>query len=142
MGRTLDEIIADYEETRQAFRNSIKKDTVNVESLLEYQARFNDLKADIRPHKKELTLRWVRRDDKAATAIKFRIAASISNGEHDMYEKCSITQAEKYASGSKEYQTFIDQRGMYRAGLSNVSDLREDITSYINEIKDRLKSNG
>ena len=51
----------------------------------------------------------------------------------------TITNAEKLASGSKEYREFVDQRGFYKESLTNLTDTREDINSYINEIKDRLK---
>ena len=39
----------------------------------------------------------------------------------------------------KEYREFVEQRGFYKESLTNLSDTREDINSYINEIKDRLK---
>lgn len=143
--RALDAIIADYESEREAYRNFTKKGDMNKHTLLEFQGRFNDLKAELRHWKKYLANEWTRRDDKAATAIKFRIAIAISRGEFKdaegnlIYEKCSITSAEKYASGSQQYKDFVDQRAFYRESLTNVSDLREDLSMYINEIKDRLK---
>ena len=89
------------------------------------------------------THEWTRRDDKAATAIKFRIAVAMTKGEYpsgdDEVKLPTITNAEKLASGSKEYREFVDQRGFYKESLTNLTDTREDINSYINEIKDRLK---
>lgn len=145
INRELDEIIADFEEQRESYRVFTSRGDLNKHSLLEFQGRFIDLKAELRYWKKYLTNEWTRRDDKAATAIKFRIAIAISRGEfkddegNPLYEKCSITSAEKYASGSLEYKRFVDQRAFYKESLTNVSDLREDLNSYINEIKDRLK---
>lgn len=145
MSRQLDEIITDFDAQREAFRAVTNKGEVNKNTLLEFQGRFVDLKSELRYWKKYLTKEWTRRDDKAATAIKFRIAIAISKGEFKdkegnlVYDKCSITSAEKYASGCQEYKEFVDQRAFYKESLTNVSDLREDMNSYINEIKDRLK---
>lgn len=143
--RELKDIIEDFDAQRESYRSVINKGEVNKHTLLEFQGRFIDLKSELRFWKKYLTKEWTRRDDKAATAIKFRIAIYISRGEYKddegnlMYEKCSITSAEKYASGSPEYKKFVDQRAFYKESLTNVTDLREDMNSYINEIKDRLK---
>ncbi len=143
--RELAEIITDFESEIGSYRNFTKRGDMNKHSLLEFQGRFIDLKAELRHWKKYLANEWTRRDDKAATAIKFRIAIAISRGEFKdeqgelIYEKCSITSAEKYASGSQAYKDFVDQRAFYRESLTNVSDLREDLSMYINEIKDRLK---
>jgi hypothetical protein len=143
--KELEEIIENFESERDSYRIFTNKGDVNKHTLLEFQGRFVDLKSRIRPFKKYLTKQWTRRDDKAATAIKFRIAIAISKGEYKddegnlLYEKCSITSAEKYASGSLQYKDFVDQRAFYKECLTNVSDLREDLNSYINEIKDRLK---
>ncbi len=144
--RKLEEIVVDFDSCREAYRNFTNRGDLNKHSLLEFQGRFIDLKAELRYWKKYLTNEWTRRDDKAATAIKFRIAISIARGEFKddddddiTYEKCSITSAEKFASGSRAYKKFVDQRAFYKESVTNVSDLREDLNSYINEIKDRLK---
>lgn len=141
----LQEVLSQFEDIRKSYRNFINNGDNNKTTLLEFQGRFVDLKADLKVYHTHFTNEWVRRDDKASTAIKFRIAVAISEGRYEdeedatVYEKCSITSAEKYASGSKRYKDFIDQRGFYRESLTNISDVREDINSYINEIKDRLK---
>jgi len=143
--RELVDIISDFETERATYREFTKRGDLNKNALLEFQGRFVDLKAEIRHWKKYLANEWTRRDDKAATAIKFRIAIAISRGEFKddegnlIYEKCSITSAETYASGSQAYKDFVDQRAFYKEAMTNVSDLREDMNSYINEIKDRLK---
>lgn len=143
--RELEDIIADFNLQREAFRAVINKGDVNKHSLLEFQGRFIDLKSELRYWKKYLTREWTRRDDKAATAIKFRIAMEVTRGDFkddgatEPLAKCSITSAEKYASGSLMYKKFVDQRAHYKESLTNVTDLREDMNSYINEIKDRLK---
>lgn len=141
--RPLEEILTDYEELRGAYRNYTKVGDGNKNSLIEFQGRFIDLKADLKYWKVKYTSSWTRRDDKAATAIKFRIAVAMTKGEYptgDGETKLpTITNAEKLASGSKEYREFVEQRGFYKESLTNLSDTREDINSYINEIKDRLK---
>lgn len=139
----LSEIIYTYETTRESYRTVTRNSELNKDTLLEFQSRFVDLKASLRVYKSYFTKEWTRRDDKAATAIKFRIAVAMTRGEYDTgdnEEKLpTITNAEKLASGSKEYREFVEQRGFYKESLTNISDLREDINSFINEIKDRLK---
>jgi len=145
--RKLEEIIADFEETRQSYRAFTKLDHNNKESLIEFQSRFLDIRADLRAWKAKYTYEWIRRDDKAATAIKFRIAVAMTNGTYELNSEKeeesgklpTITNAEKLASGSKEYREFVEQRGFYKESLTNISDMRDDASGYINEIKDRLK---
>jgi hypothetical protein len=141
--RPLVEILTEYEELRKSFRNTTKSGSLTKDSLIEFQGRFIDLKADLKYWKVKYTHEWTRRDDKAATAIKFRIAVAMTRGEYPSGDEevklPTITNAEKLASGSKEYRDFVDQRGFYKESLTNLSDTREDINSYINEIKDRLK---
>lgn len=141
--RPLEEILTDYENTRQSYRNFTRTGDGNKNTLIEFQGRFIDLKADLKYWKVKYTHEWTRRDDKAATAIKFRIAVAMTRGEYPTGDEevklPTITNAEKLASGSKEYREFVEQRGFYKESLTNLSDTREDINSYINEIKDRLK---
>lgn len=141
--RPLEEILTDYEELRGSFRNFTRTGDGNKNTLIELQGRFIDLKADLKYWKVKYTHEWTRRDDKAATAIKFRIAVAMTRGEYPTEDRevklPTITNAEKLASGSKEYREFVEQRGFYKESLTNLSDTREDINSYINEIKDRMK---
>ena len=141
--RPLEEILTEYEELRGTYRNFTKSGDLNKNTLIEFQGRFIDVKADLKYWRVKYTHEWTRRDDKAATAIKFRIAVAMTRGDYptgDVEVKLpTITNAEKLASGSKEYREFVEQRGFYKESLTNLSDTREDINSYINEIKDRLK---
>jgi len=143
----LKELIETYEETRVQYRYFINSGDNNKNTLLEFQSRFIDIKASLRPYHTYFINEWTRRDDKSATSIKFRICVAISEGRYidekdpTVYEKCSITSAEKYASGTLKYKQFIDERGFYRESLTNITDLREDCSFYINEVKDRLKYN-
>jgi hypothetical protein len=141
--RPLEEILTEYEELRGSFRNTTRSGSLTKESLIEFQGRFIDVKADLKYWRVKYTHEWTRRDDKAATAIKFRIAVAMTRGEYPTGDEevklPTITNAEKLASGSKEYREFVEQRGFYKESLTNLSDTREDINSYINEIKDRLK---
>ncbi len=141
--RPLEEILTEYEELRKSFRNTTRSGSLTKDSLIEFQGRFIDVKADLKYWRVKYTHEWTRRDDKAATAIKFRIAVAMTRGEYatgdNEVKLPTITNAEKLASGSKEYREFVEQRGFYKESLTNLSDTREDINSYINEIKDRLK---
>jgi hypothetical protein len=143
--KPLDIIIQEYEDLRQSFRNFTKRGDGNKGSLIEFQSSFVDLRADLRHWHAYVAEQMVKRDDKQATAIKFRIAVAISEGDFKdeegklIYDKCSITSAEKYASGSQKYKEFLEQRSFYKQSYVNITDLREDITAYINETKDRLK---
>ena len=146
MARELEEIVQDFEDNRISFSEFRRKGDLNKHALLEYQARFVDLKAELRPYKVEMIKEWTRRDDKAATAIKFRIALAIHQGTFKdkegkrIYEICSITAAEKFASGCEAYREFVDQRAFYRESMTNVTDLRNDCDSFANLIKDILKT--
>lgn len=146
MARELQEIIEDFEDNRISFSEFRRKGELNKHTLLEYQARFVDIKAELRPFKVEMIKEWTRRDDKAATAIKFRIAVAIHQGTFKneagklIYEMCSITAAEKYASGCDKYKEFVDQRAFYKESMTNVTDLRNDCDSFANLIKDILRT--
>ncbi len=146
MGKELEEIIEDFNEFRGNFKLHLKRKEVNKSTLLEFEHRLVEMRADLRPHRKLIASEWQKRDDKAATGIKFRIAIAIHKGEFKnkegglIYDKCSISAAEKFASGSDAYKEFLDQRSFYKEGLVNVTDLRNDIDGYINLIKDTLKT--
>lgn len=146
MARKLEEIIQEFEDNRISFKEFRRAGTLNKTTLLEYQGRFVELKAELRPFKVNMVKQWTRRDDKAATAIKFRLAISIHKGEYKdeagelVYDACSINQAEKYASGCEAYKEFVDQRAFYKESLTNISDLRNDCDSFTNLIKDILKT--
>jgi hypothetical protein len=139
MNRNLNDIIEEFEELRGTYRAFIRNSELNRDSLMEFQGRFNDLKADLRPHHAEVSRQYTTRDDKAATAIKYRLAVSISKGDHEDFESCSINQAEKFAPASKEYKKFLEQRAFWKESLVNINDLRDDISSYLIEISTRLR---
>lgn len=147
MRRPLEDIIEEYDYAVSTFKTFSYNGDNNKDTLLEFQLRFVSLKSDLREWHTKMIEASDRRSDKAATAIKYRIAMAMVRGEYKfqgdekpMYEKSpSISTAEKYAAATREYKQFLDQRTMYREGLVNVTDLREDIQSFINLIKDRLK---
>ena len=140
MSRTLEEIVEDFDNIRQAFRHCSQHGDCDKNALIEFQGRFTDLKADLRPTHNEVTRNWTKHDDKSATAIKYRLAVAIHKGEHEDFEACSLTQAEKLAPASKEYKKFIEKRSFWRESLNNINDLRDDISSYCVEISNRLKN--
>lgn len=133
------EIIEEFNSLRQSFRDVLRTQDVSKETLLEFQARFNDIKADLRPFHSQVHREWTKRDDKAATAIKYRLAVAIYKGEHADFDSCSINQAEKFAPSAKEYKDFIEQRAFWKESLINVNDLRDDISSYLIEIATRIR---
>lgn len=145
--KPLDEIIQEFEDLRANFKVFSKNSDDNRESLLEYQHRFIDLKADLRYWHKKVAGEYTRRDEKACTGIKYRIAVAISEGNFKdeegklIYDKCSISQAEKLAAGSEKYKEFLSQRAFYKESLINIADLREDIANYVLIINNRLKYN-
>lgn len=146
MGKSLEEIIEDFDQFRESFNDYRKKSETNKNTLIEFESRLVNLRADLRPHRKAVAAEWQKRDDKAATGIKFRIAIAIHEGRFKddkgelIYDECSINQAEKFASGSDRYREFLDQRSFYKESLVNVTDLRNDIDGFINLIKDILKT--
>ena len=143
--RELEDIVKDYEELRSNFSSFSKSGDSNKETLLEFQHRFVDLKADLRYWHTKMLHASENRSDKGATAIKMRIAVSMvkgeypfSEGETPMYEKLpTITNADKFAAATKEYKKFLEQRTFYKESFVNVADLREDITSYITLLRDK-----
>lgn len=147
MRRKLEDILEEYQETVDTFKTFSYNGDNNKDTLLEFQLRFVSLKADLREWHTKMVEASDKRSDKAATAIKYRIAMAMVRDEYKfqddekpMYEKSpSISTAEKYAAATREYKQFLDQRTMYREGLVNITDTREDIQSFVNLIKDRLK---
>lgn len=143
--RKLEEILEDYENTRKSFSDFTKVGDSNKETLLEFQQRFLDLKADLRPWHTKMMHAAEMRSDKQSTAIKHRIGLAMvrdeyefKDGETPMYEKPpTITNSEKYAAATKEYKQFLEQRAFYKESFVNVADLREDLQGYITLCRDR-----
>ena len=143
--RELTDIITDYDNLRDNLKNFTKVGDSNKDTLLEYQKRFLDLKADLRPWHTQLMHASEMRSDKGATAIKMRIAIAMvkdeykfGEGEKPMYEKPpTITNADKFAAATREYKEFLDQRTFHKESYTNVADLREDIQGYITLCRDR-----
>jgi len=146
MIKPLEDIIQEYEDLRENFKVFTKNSEDNKNTLLEYQHRFIDLKADLRHWHKTVGAEYARRDDKNATGIKYRIAVAISEGNFKdeegrlIYDKCSLSQAEKLAAGSEKYKEFLQQRTFYKESYINISDLREEISNYIVLTRDRLNN--
>ena len=108
------ETLEEFENLRSTYRNVVNKNEAKRETFLEFQSRFTDLKADLRPIHALVTRHYTSRDEKASTAIKYRLAIAIQNGEHEDFDSCSINQAEKFPSGCKEYKEFINQRSFWK----------------------------
>lgn len=144
--RPLEEILEEYENTRQSFNNFTKVGDANKDTLLEYQQRFINLKADLRPWHTKMMYASEMRSDKSATAIKMRIAVAMvkdefefQEGEKPMYEKApSITNADKFAAATKQYLQFLEQRAFHKESFVNIADLREDLQGFITLCRDRL----
>lgn len=143
--RPLEEIIEEYENTRESFKNFTKVGDANSSTLLEYQQRFLDLKADLRPWHTKMMHAAEMRSDKGATAIKMRIAVAMVKDEYTfgenekpMYDKPpTISNADKYAAATKQYKEFLDQRTFHKESFVNVADLREDLQGFITLCRDR-----
>lgn len=133
------ETLEEFENLRSTYRNVVNKNEAKRETFLEFQSRFTDLKASLRPVHALVTRHYTSRDEKASTAIKYRLAIAIQNGEHEDFDSCSINQAEKFAAGCKEYKEFINQRSFWKESLVNINDVLDDIQSYLIEISTRLK---
>lgn len=143
--KELGEIFDEYQNLRQNFRDFTKRGDGNKEVLIEFQGRFNDIKADLTGWKSKYLNEYTKRDDKYLTALKSRIILLISKGEFvdtngEKYDKMSPSSAEKIAGGTNMYMSLIESRPEYKEYFVNLSDIREDVTSFINEIKDRLKN--
>lgn len=143
--KPLKEILEEYEEVRESFNNFTKVGDANKDTLLEFQQRFLNLKADLRPWHTKMMHASEMRSDKQATAIKHRIGLAMikdeykfKDGETPMYEKPpTITNSEKYAAATKEYKQFLEQRAFYKESFVNVADLREDLQGFITLCRDR-----
>jgi hypothetical protein len=143
--RPLEEIINDYESTRQSFKDFTKVGDSNRDTLLEFQQRFLDLKADLRPWHTFTLKNSENRSDKGATAIKMRIAIAMVKDEYEFGENekpmynnpPTITNADKYAAATKQYKEFLAQRTFHKESFVNVADLREDLQGYITLCRDR-----
>lgn len=143
--KPLEEILEEYESIRENFKHFTKVGDGGKDKLLEYQQRFLDLKADLRPWHTETLRNSENRSDKGATAIKMRIAIAMVKGEYvfeegetPMYDKPpTISNADKYAAATKQYKEFLKQRTFHKESFINVADLREDLQGYITLCRDR-----
>lgn len=135
----LNEVVTRYEDLRASFRSFTSSGQLNKHTLNEYQHRFIDIAADLRPFKQDVNAKWLRHDDKAATSMKSRIALQLSEGGVDGYEKMSLNQADKFASSTPHYRDFLQKRAFYKESLVNLEDLRMDCSGYIYLIKDYIK---
>lgn len=147
MNKKLEDIIEDYYNLREDFKHFIQKGDDNKNTLLEFQHRFIEIKADLRPFHYKMIRESEKRSDKAATAIKMRLAVSMikdeyvfEDGETPMYSKPpTMSNADKFAAATKEYKEFLKQKVFYKESLINIADLREDITNYTTLINNKLK---
>lgn len=143
--RPIEDIIEEYNVTRETFHNYTSVGEIKKESLNTLQEKFVSLKADLTAWKAKSTSHYTRTDDKSATAIKYRITVAISKGEFtdkdatEPMPKTTLSMAEKLAAGSKTYKEFLDKRAFNKETLTNITDVREDCNSYINLIKDLIK---
>lgn len=141
----LEKLIEEFSSLRESFHNYTHKGEVKKETLNDFQEKFVKLKADFTYWKSKLVSNWVRFDDKAATAIKYRIAVAISRGEFiddgqiEPMPKCVLSQAEKLAAGCQKYKKFVDQRAFNKESITNISDIREDCNSYITLIINMIR---
>lgn len=144
--RPLEDIIEDYEELRESYKSFRVNTEMDEKPLLEYQSRFIDLKADLRPWVNKMVAEYTKRDDKAATAIKYRISVAMMKDNYipkngvPIYDKPpSVSHADKFAAASTEYKEFLEQRVFYKESYTNVLSLRDDLTEYINSTKQYLR---
>lgn len=135
----LDEILQNYDNDISSFKEYTRSGRLNKSTLNEYQHRFLDIRSSLRPFKNEVNSKWLRMDDKAATAFKSRIAIALSKGEVDGYDSMSLNQADKFAASTPQYKEFLEKRAFYKESLVNIDDIRGDCLSYINLIKDYIK---
>ena len=80
LGNHLASVIEDFNKDRTEYRNLVNRSEVARETLLDFQGKFTDLKARVRPIHTEIAKHYSAHDDKGATAIKYRIAYAISEG--------------------------------------------------------------
>lgn len=137
--KELSEIINDYENLRKSFRDFTRNSDNNKSTLIEFEGRFIDLKADIRQYKNKIRLEYRKRGDKQATALKARIAVQISEGSFNEFEQCTFSKAKDLAPASNEYKIFLEESVFFEESFANLNDIYEIATLYINEIKDRIK---
>ena len=143
--RPIEEILEEYNTVRETFHNYTSVGEVKKESLNTLQEKFVKIKADLTSWRAKYTNSYCRFDDKAATAIKYRIAVAISRGEFtdkddtDPIPRTTLSMAEKLAAGSKTYKDFVDKRAFNKETLTNLTDLREDCNSYATLIINMVK---
>lgn len=140
----LEDVIEAYNNIRKAYKEYCRNSEVRKEGLIEYESKFIEIKANLTRWKAKMTGEWTRYDDKAATAVKYRIAMKMyregfTDINGDKYEKTSLSSSEKMAAGTEQYQKFIADRAFYKESFVNIADTKDDVNSYINLIKDQLK---
>jgi hypothetical protein len=109
-------------------------DSAELDRLLNYADSFAELYAQIRPICAEVYEQRTRHDDKACTAFKGRVAYKI----HDDNKKISLNKAEQLATGSEEYEKFLEDRIYHYKSWESIKHLRDSIHQYIINVGQRI----
>lgn len=109
-------------------------DKGELDRLQDYADRFTELHTQIRPICTEVYGFRTKHDDKAATAIRSRIAQKL------LEDKVvnSLNKAEQMAPSTDEYSEFLENRIFYYKSWDSINHLRESIKQYIINIGQRL----
>ena len=130
----LEEIKTEFDDIVAIYNNDVFKDR-NKDLLHEYSDRFTKLYKEIGPHCSETYGYRTMHDDKAASAIKARIARRLMETE-----KMTWNKAESLAAASQEYTDFLQERVFYYESWDSVDHLRNTIKQYIINIGLKISS--
>ena len=131
---TLEEIKVDFDDLVDVYVNDVFKDR-SKDTLHEYTDRFTRLYKEIGKYCSETYGYRTMHDDKAASAIKARIARKLMEDE-----KMSWNKAESLAAASSEYMDFLEQRVFYYESWDSVDHLRNTLKQYIINIGLKISS--
>lgn len=136
--KLLDDVsmIADaFADLRTTFSNfSNLGDVHNNETLIEFEHRFNDLRAEMIPVRSRLAGLWTAYE--STGVMRNTLAYKIQQSSE---KKMNITEAERIAGGSDEYREFRATRKAIKEMKTTIDDMFELCQNFVNEIKDRLK---
>jgi len=140
MEERLKEFLLDYQTIRDSFEGFSSTSNYNMQTLLEFEERFINLKEKLIPIKAYYSGQYKKRDDKACSAIRARIAIAIKDGTHPTIEQAkTISASDTKAYASKEYKEFLDQRSAYYETYVQLDDLFQVLENYRILVKDLMR---
>lgn len=140
VGEKLEKFVLDYESLRKEYSQFLSSGGARDKHVLSsFQSKFNNLKGDLVQVYPYILKEQVRRDNKAMTAVKARLARAIHEGRYKDFEATnSWNKCESLAASTDEYRDMLEQRAFWYESLETLTEIKFSIQSYISEIEIKI----